>query len=125
MKETYKIFQLKEGAEHSLVSLVADKTLIFGELDFLKRYLPRNNFPLNFIKSCFRIKLNLLFCPDQTELTIRKKPLYVKIPFITYEQIIYIKKQLRAKISETYPHLHLKLIFSNGYTFGSFFRQES
>ena len=95
------------------------------ELDFLKRYLSRNNFPLAFIESCFRIKLNSIFCPSPTVLTVQKKPLYVKVPFISYDQNNYIKKQLRAIISEIYPHLQLKLIFSNGYTIGSFFRHKS
>ena len=92
------------------------------ELDFLKRYLSRNNFPLAFIESSFRIKLNSIFCLSRTILTVQKKPPYVKIPFISWDQNIYIKKQLTAIASEIYPHLQLKLIFSNGYTIGSFFR---
>ena len=34
-------------------------------------------------------------------------------------------KQLRAIIYEIYPHLQLKLLFTTGYTTGSYFRQKS
>ena len=48
--------------------------------------VPQQLFRLAFIESCFCIKLNSIFCPAPTVLTVQKKSLYVKVPFISYDQ---------------------------------------
>ena len=74
------------------------------ELDFLKRYFSRNNFPLTFIESYYRINYTPYSFPLQQCSRYGKTPLNVKIYFISYDQNIYIKKQLRAIISEVYHY---------------------
>ena len=49
------------------------------------RYLSRNNFLLTFIECCFRIKLDPSFYLAPTVLTVRKRPIYVEIPFVSYD----------------------------------------
>ena len=64
------------------------------ELDFLKRYLSRKNFPNAFIESCFRIKLHSIFCPDPVLLTVRKMKMKLKMKMKVYRfqryNMIYI-----------------------------------
>ena len=94
------------------------------ELDFLKGYFSRNNYPLNFIETCFRAKLSLIFDPPAKFHTADRKPFYISIPFISYTENNKIKIGIKSLIGQFYPQLDLKVIFYNRLTIGSFFAKQ-
>ena len=118
-------FNLVQSLVNRAYEIYSSYRVFSLQLEFLKQYLSCNNFSLTFIESCFRIKLDSIFYPAPTVLTVRKTPLHVKIHFNSYDLIKCIMKQLLSIISEVYSHLQLKLIFSSCYTIASFFLHKS
>ena len=73
------------------------------QLDFIKEYFSCNKYPLNFIETCLRAKLNLIFDPPAKLHTADCKPFYISIPFISYTENNKIKKVLKSLVGQFYP----------------------
>ena len=91
------------------------------EVNFLGSFFSNNGFPLNLYYVQVRKFLNKIYNQNLTIQTVEKKRLYVSFPYYGY-----VSERLRTEIKDVvnkyYPHIDLKLIFTNKLSVGSLFR---
>ena len=91
------------------------------EENFLKSFFMNNGFPSNLYYNHLRQFLNKLYSPKPCIQTVSKKKLYVSFPYYGY-----VSERLRNEImnivSKFYPHVDLRLIFTNKFSVGSLFK---
>ena len=102
--------------------ICSDYSRFCSELKVIRKIFYSNSYPCSYIEKCFRIKLNSIFDPPTPKLTAPKKPLFISIPFIDHSTNFALKKRLSNIISKFYPHISLKVIFTNKMSVGSFFK---
>ena len=91
------------------------------ELDFLQSYFHRNGYPIPLIKSKVKHFLNSKFVPQLGVATVDKRQFYFSLPYFGF-QSEKLKKELDILISKFYIHLDVKIVLSNKFTVGSFFK---
>ena len=102
--------------------ICSDFSRFCSELEVIRKIFYSNSYPCSYIEKCVRIKLNSIFNPPALKLTAPKKPLFISIPFTDHSTNFALKKQLSNIISKFYPHITIKIIFTNKMSVGSFFK---
>ena len=91
------------------------------ETTFLRNYFQQNGFPCSLVNKAINLTADSLRTSIQIP-SVEKKSIYCCIPFISHKTNSFIKKSMRDIVSKNYPHLNLRLIFTNSFTVSSFFR---
>ena len=87
----------------------------------LKKYLCLNGYQLYLVENSIRCILNVIFTPSPEILTVRKAPIYLKIPFMNSKPNNCLKTKLSELISKYYPQIDLRISFLI-YSFGGLFK---
>lgn len=112
VSDTFK-YNLIQCLVHRAYNICSNYVLLVRELDFIKMFLLKNRFPLNFIEKYIGSKLNLLYNNTTKTVTVPKKSIYLSLPFISHIYNRDIKRELNKLVNEFYPQLKLNLIFNN------------
>ncbi|MEL7309738.1 MAG: hypothetical protein AAGK05_19090, partial [Pseudomonadota bacterium] len=91
------------------------------EVNFLKSFFTNNGFPLNLYYNQVRKFLDKIYNPNLVSQTASKKRLYVSFPYYGYASEI-IRTNVLSIVGKCYPHVDLKLIFTNKFSIGSLFK---
>ena len=95
---------------------------IHKELNYIKSYLFKNGFPLNFTNTWFGKTLSKLIVPEVKEiLTAQRKTITLSMPYVGSHSF-NIKKKLVRLIEEFYPQVSLKITLSSKNCVGNFFK---
>lgn len=115
--------------KRSLISCLVDRAykicssyiLFVNELDYLKKYFSQNNFPLNLVENTIFHKINSFYNKKSLSYDVPKQIVYSSLPFFGQFNK-YITKEIQDLTNTFFPQIHLKLVFKNNFTIGSFFR---
>jgi len=116
--------------KHKLISCLVDRAYkicsnfynFHVNLEFLRSFFSKNGFPQSVIDRCFKLKLNSIFSPKPVLTTVDRKVVYFSIPYINHSVNSKLKKDIILLCNRFYPQLNIKLVFSNNFTIGSFFK---
>ena len=94
---------------------------LMDELNFLRNLFVQNGYNALMVMKKISKKLESLNNPSPAISTAAKKIVYCKIPFMSNNDNKNFKKGLLNLIHEYFPHVNLRLIFSNSFTVGRLF----
>lgn len=92
------------------------------ELEYLKRYFLKNLFPITLINKTFANTISKLYAIDTPKLTVPKKLLYFKLPYLGEHLSKIFKRKLLNFIAENYPQIDLRIIFHNQNCIQNYFK---
>lgn len=92
------------------------------DLQFIRRYLVRNRFPLDFVGKRIGVCLNNIFDKSIKPITVPRKELFLSVPYLTKSMNFNIRKDLKSAINHFYPQINLNIIFNNSFTINNFFK---
>ena len=87
-----------------------------NEVQFLLKYFKDNGYPESIVNKLIRKFLNSIFIPKIKEITVPKKIMYVKIPFINNYCSDFIKNEINKIMKFRYPYIDFRFLFVNGCT---------
>ena len=93
-----------------------------AELSYLQKYFTQNNFPDNFVTKMINKILHNIHNTKPICVAAVKKSVYFHIPYLG-KGSFEIKRQLKT-ISQFYPHIQIRFIFTSKFTVDSVFRFE-
>ena len=106
---------------HRAFKICSQQTCFERELEFLKSFFLKNNFPFKFVNNVFAKTLHKIYNSKPPLITVEKKPIYVSLPYLGKDSFV-LKKKLQSLARRFYPHIDLKLILKNNFTVGSLFK---
>ena len=101
--------------------LCSSYTLFHSEVTFLKQYFNNNCFNPQFFDKITNRFLNNHFQPKPPIHTVKKREVYVKIPYLG-NLTRKIKSSLSKNLCKFYPQVDFKFIPTNDFRIVSFFR---
>ena len=96
-------------------------TGFFMEIKRLKGFFAANGFNIFALDRQIFKKLYSIKNPPPTTCTVPKRIIYCKIPFISKWVNKAFEKSLSEMMKEFFPHINLRLIFSNGFSISRMF----
>ena len=122
----YEIFiqtYQKRGLIHTLLhrsfSIYCDFKTFHFEIDHLRTIFIKNNYPFNFIDSCFKSFLDKLYTDEVMVLNVLKRNVFVKLLFLGSTS--KIRKNLQTLFSDKLTSCNLKIVFTSPVRVQSFF----
>ena len=83
------------------------------ELNYIKKFLFNNGFPLNFVDSWFGKTLSKLICPERKmRPTVPRKNIILNMPFLG-SHTFNIKRKLSKLLQEFYPQISLRVVYNS------------
>ena len=94
---------------------------LLNELDFLRRYFTQNGYSVFVVMRNMAKKMENLKNPAPVIHSVSKRIIYCKIPFISNIHNKNLKTDIINLGKEYFPHVNIRLIFSNKFTIGQLF----
>ena len=94
---------------------------LLNELDFLRSYFMQNGYNYFVVMRKIAEKMEKSRNPAPSIDTVSKRIVYCKVPFISNIHNRNLKTEIHKLIKEFFPHVNLRLIFSNNFTISKMF----
>ena len=91
------------------------------ELQRQTRYFTGNGYNIFTLERQFTKKLHRIKNPEPELITVSKKTIYCKIPYISKLDNMTLKKAMNEIVDTFFPHINLRLIFSNNFSIARMF----
>ena len=119
-----------------LFKINAIKTLVFRayhlsstycnfdfEVVFLKDFFKNNGFPIQLVNKVIKKFLHGIYHPSIPLPIVNKHTMYFSLPYLG-DITLKLRQELTHILEQRFPQLNCKLIFSNKYSIGSFFKHK-
>jgi len=100
--------------------ICSDWHSINRELQFLETFFLKNKFPMSVIQKQIRLFLNKMLCPKPMNYNVPRDIRYLKLPYYGHTSFV-LRKQLQKLLSNHFPQINFRMIFTNSRTIRSFF----
>lgn len=91
-----------------------------NETSFLKSYFIKNGYPINIIDNQIKNFLNKQYSNIPKLSSASRDIIYFKFPYCGYESF-QIRNKIKKLLSEFYPQVEIRFIFTNNFKIGNFF----
>ena len=102
-------------------NICSNYQLLDKEIQYLKTYLLKNGFGINFIEKVIKKFLNKKFISKSSIPTVPKFTFNISLPY-NGKQSIILKKKFNYLLTKFYPQLNFRFLFKNNNNIGSFFK---
>ena len=116
---TYQKRWLLHTLLHRSFSICCDFKPFHLEFDHLKTILRKNIYTVNFSNSCIKSFVNKLYAPNVIVQDVRKRNVFVKMPFLGNTSL-QIRKKFQKLFNDKLTFCNLKIVFTSPDRFKSY-----